>query len=103
MQDDTDRIRLIRRRVRREAGFYRHLLTYLVVITGLFLLNLASNSYRPGETRLHHWWVIWVALGWGIGIAAHGARTMLRVGPFSSAWEDRKVNELLARETNKAG
>jgi 2TM domain len=43
-------------------GLGSHLSSYVVVIGGLTLLDLATG---PG------WWVQWPAIGWGIGVASH--------------------------------
>lgn len=48
-----------------ERGFWIHLGTYVVVVGALAALNLTRNPDKL--------WVLWVAGGWGIGIAAHAA------------------------------
>ena len=48
----------------RRRGFVIHAFVYLAVVALLFGVNIAAGK--------HHWWAIWVALGWGIGVAAHG-------------------------------
>jgi hypothetical protein len=53
---------LARQRVKARLGFYRHAFIYVVVITGLGLL-----AFSQGKT-----WAVWPALGWGIGLLAHG-------------------------------
>jgi len=45
------------------AGFWIHLACYIVVVSGLAILNYQRNP--------NNLWVLWVAGGWGIGIAAH--------------------------------
>ena len=47
---------------RRKVGFYWHLWSYLIVNTGLLLIN----NFTPGP-----WWFQWSVLGWGIGLAFH--------------------------------
>ena len=51
-------------------GFLIHLGIYVVVVGALAALNL----YRHPE----HLWFIWVLLGWGIGVAAHGLVLLLK-------------------------
>lgn len=46
-------------------GFWIHLAAYVGVVAGLTVLNLIR---RPDKL-----WVVWVAGGWGIGMAAHAA------------------------------
>jgi hypothetical protein len=51
-------------------AFLIHLGTYAVVVGALAALNL----YRHPD----HLWFIWVLLGWGIGVAAHGLVLLLK-------------------------
>lgn len=48
-----------------ERGFWIHLAAYVIVVAGLAVLNFTRNPDKL--------WVLWVAGGWGIGIAAHAA------------------------------
>jgi hypothetical protein len=43
-------------------GFYTHFIVFLSVIAGLALVNLVTGD---------SFWIQWVVLGWGLGIAAH--------------------------------
>ena len=52
----TQRERLQRKR----TGFRRHLWSFIIVNSGLFLIN----AITPGP-----WWFQWSVLGWGIGLA----------------------------------
>jgi hypothetical protein len=45
------------------TGFWIHLAAYVGVVTGLAILNMTRNPDKL--------WVLWVAGGWGIGIALH--------------------------------
>lgn len=47
--------------------FRQHLRSYILVISGLLLLNLVTSP--------HYLWFIWPLFGWGIGIVSHGLRT----------------------------
>ncbi len=49
--------------------FLKHLSSYVIVIGGLALLNWLTS---PGA-----WWVVWPAVGWGIGLAFDLRRTLL--------------------------
>ncbi len=44
-------------------GFAVHLFAYLAVIALLFVVNLLTSP--------NSWWWYWVALGWGLGLAAN--------------------------------
>ena len=91
MQDvqNHPRIEEARRHVRELRGFYTHAMTYVVVISGLAALNYFGNSTRT--------WVLWPALGWGIGLAAHGLSVFAFGGWLGPDWEERKVRQYLER------
>ncbi|AOW14353.1 hypothetical protein LPB72_03605 [Hydrogenophaga crassostreae] len=56
--------RLARQRAKARLGWYGHATLYATVITGLALL-----SWWQGRL-----WAAGPALGWGLGLAIHGAR-----------------------------
>lgn len=47
-------------------GFYTHMVVFIAVVTGLIARNF---SYDP-----HRLWSLWVAFGWGKGVAYHAVR-----------------------------
>lgn len=65
---DDDLVRRARRRVDMKIGFFTHLLAYVLVNGGLFLLNAAQGGER---------WHLWPMFGWGIGLTIHGVFTYL--------------------------
>ena len=54
-----------RQRARQRFGFQLHFIPYLFVSTLLVIINLSST---PG-----YFWSIYPILGWGLGVAIHGA------------------------------
>ena len=76
--------------VRKVKAFYLHLTQYLIVIPILAAINLVGYP--------SYWWFVWPALGWGIGLAAHGASVFGAVGLFDGAWEKRQVEKYLGRD-----
>jgi hypothetical protein len=87
--DEQARYERARKRVEEIRGFYTHLLTYVLVNLGLFILNLVTS---PGE-----FWFFWPLFGWGIGVLAHGASVF---GPrrfWGPEWEERKIKELMKK------
>ena len=76
--------------VRKVKSFYVHLTQYLIVISILAVVNLTSYP--------NYLWFVWPALGWGIGVAAHGASTFGVVRLFDGAWERRQVEKYLGRD-----
>ncbi len=74
--------RAARRRVRAKLGWFQHAAVYLAV--NALLIGL---SWRNGQD-----WALYPLLGWGLGLALHGARVWLAAP--GAAWRER----LVARE-----
>lgn len=85
--DDDARRERAKRRLEAVKGFYVHLFVFILVVGGLFLINWAT-----GDT----WWVLWVFLGWGIGVLAHGIAVMGRGSKALANWEERKLKQFMA-------
>jgi hypothetical protein len=49
-------------------GFYTHFVIFLAVITALAVFNLVTGEF----------WIQWVVLGWGLGIALHAFLVFIR-------------------------
>lgn len=75
--------------VRRMRGFYLHLIQYALVIGVLVLINVFVSPRYP--------WVIWPALGWGVGLLAHALRTFDLLPILGAQWERREVEKRLGR------
>ncbi len=67
-------------------AFLIHLGIFVAVVGALAALNLHRNP--------NHLWFIWVLLGWGIGVAAHGLVILLR---------RTKRREAIFRDAKKRG
>lgn len=89
MENIDPAYREAKRQVKQLRGFYKHALTYVVVITLLTALNLTTS---PGR-----WWFQWIAFGWGIGLIAHSLSVFAFRGVFGQNWEERKIQEYLGR------
>ena len=79
-----------RRRLRAEKGFYVHLVIYVIVISGLFVINALTGHGR--------WWFVWPAIGWGIGLTIHALSTFGMISVLGRDWEDRRLKELVDEE-----
>lgn len=77
------------RQVRKLRSFYIHLIQYVVVICILAVVNIVLTP-----TKL---WVVWVALGWGIGLLSHGLQTLDKFPFLGPEWERRQVERRLGR------
>ena len=84
-----------RRRLVSEKGFYVHLATYVLVIAGLFIINVLTGHGRR--------WFVWPAVGWGIGIAVHALSAFGLIGLLGRDWEERRLKELIEEERRRSG
>jgi fatty acid desaturase len=81
-----ERLARARRRVVALKGFYVHLFIFALVIAGLTIINAAVGG---------PWWVLWVLLGWGIGVIAHGLTVFGQSSRVLADWEERKLRDYL--------
>lgn len=85
----TDTERIARKRVEDLKGFYLHLLIFVLVNFGLFVVNAVQGS---------DWWFYWTTVPWGAGLLAHGAAVYFS-GRRLAAWEQRKVAQYVDEAT----
>lgn len=69
--------------------FWIHLAVYILAITGMGVLN-----YLQTPDKL---WAVWVAFGWGAGVALHGVLICF------AQTRERAINRTLARMNRRAG
>jgi hypothetical protein len=77
-----------KRQVAAIKAFFVHLFVFALVLLGLAVINAATGG---------PWWVLWVLLGWGIGLLAHGLFVFLSGSRRVADWEQRKIRELADR------
>ena len=75
------------------AGFWVHLACYVGVVSGLTVLNYQRNP--------NNLWVLWVAGGWGFGIAAHAFGFLARHDNLVDRAEVR-INRREVRKESRA-
>ncbi len=90
-RDVSDLEREALEHVRDIKGFYDHLILYLISIAAM----TGSNLFFSGG----YLWFIWPALGWGLGVAAHGLSVFKVFSLFGAGWEKRQVERRLQRRT----
>jgi signal transduction histidine kinase len=78
------------RQVRSMRRFYKHLIIYVAVVTGLCVVNLITAPHRL--------WFIFPAAGWGFGLLIHGVAVWGGAFWLGREWEEKKIQQLLARE-----
>lgn len=71
-------------------GFYGHLFAYVLVMLFLLFINLYTS---PG-----YLWVVWPALGWGIGLVSHAIGVFQWVPFLGKDWEEKKIKQILDKE-----
>ncbi|MEO0570617.1 MAG: 2TM domain-containing protein [Bacteroidota bacterium] len=80
------RYRKAKEKVECIKGFYGNLTAYVIVITLLALLNFYTTSFP---------WVIFPAVGWGLGVIAHGFSAFGYLPFLGKDWEERKIKEYM--------
>ena len=72
------------RRAESKVDFFRHLVTYAIVIGALCVINLMT---APNTL-----WVIWPAAGWGIGLVVHAVNVFLFSERFVARMTERELH-----------
>ncbi len=90
MQTDTEdeTLKAIRTKVRARLKFYRDLATYVVVVSGLFLIDWLTGG---------DWWVQWVAGIWGGFLLLDALETFVVHNFWGRDTEERMVERELRR------
>jgi len=81
-------------RVEKLKKFYGNLTSYVIIISGLAVINYWSNEWRS-------MWFLWAAFGWGIGLVFHAIGTFNLNPFFGRNWEERKIKELMREDEQK--
>jgi transcriptional regulator with XRE-family HTH domain len=76
--------------VRKLKGFYIHLAQYVIIVGFLTAVNLYTTPQV--------YWVVWVWLGWGIGLLLHGLRAFDKIPFLNGEWERQQVEKQLGRK-----
>jgi two-component sensor histidine kinase len=85
-------LRRARKRAKEIRSFYMSATMYAIIIPFLWVVNLSTG------TKI---WAHWATFGWGIGLTIHGLTVFAGRSFFGVEWEERKVEELMARENLK--
>ncbi len=87
---ESERLSKIHKKVEDIKGFYGNLAAYVLVITGLAILNLVTYA--------KYLWFIYPAVGWGIGVLIHWMAVFNKIPFLGRAWEEKKIRELMEKE-----
>ncbi|WP_409557717.1 2TM domain-containing protein [Allomuricauda sp. SCSIO 64092] len=93
-QKDENKYLRAKERVDELKKFYGNLTSYVLVITGLAILNYYTNGWS-------YMWFLWAAFGWGIGLIFHAIGTFNLNPFFGKDWEKRKIKELMDKDENQ--
>jgi hypothetical protein len=58
-------------------------------------LGIANHFWVTGSP-----WFLWTALGWGMGVAAHGLAVFEVISFFGVDWEKRQIEKRLQNRKN---
>ena len=89
IMDNDQKYLRAKRIVKSIKGFYLHLLVFVLVMTFLVVINAVSGG---------RWWVQWLLIGWGFGVAAHAASVFGPGGWLGPDWEARKIKQIMDRK-----
>ena len=76
--------------VKEIKDFYSHLINYVVVIIGLFIVNFITSP--------DYYWAWWAAFGWGIGVVSHGMSVFEVYSFFGADWEKKQIEKRLGKK-----
>lgn len=79
--------------------FYTHVWVFAIGMVIIFAVNLWVNLTAGLTGYWWAWWSGWALIGWGMGIGIHALVVRVnRPESLGSAWEHRKMNDLLSPE-----
>lgn len=78
------------RHVAKVRQLYVRVARYIIIMAFLTALNLLTSP--------HYLWVVWPALGWGLGLLLHAASTLELIPFLGADWEKREVEKRLGRK-----
>lgn len=84
-----------KKRVKAVAGFYKHLMVYILV--NLFLISMKYINLDPGEKFLE-FSTFSTAFFWGIGLAFHALGVFGTNIFLGNDWEEKKIQELMNKD-----
>jgi biotin transporter BioY len=89
MLSEPQKVAIARRKVEAVTGFYIHAFVFAAVLLGLFVLNATLGD---------NWWVHWVAIGWGLGLALHAGLVWGRINSRITAWQLRAIYRIKSQK-----
>lgn len=93
--EEEKRYRAALKQVKKQRGFYIHLIVYICVNAYLII-----NSVFFGHVSWHSLELYSTPFFWGIGLAAHGLSVFVPL--VGKDWEDRKIKEYMEKERRRS-
>lgn len=87
---------LLRRRVKRIAEFYRHLVLYVTCMTLVWVVIIALTD--GWTTSLWGGFMMGATFGWALGVLVHGLCVLPSHSILSLDWQEKKYRELLGEQ-----
>jgi hypothetical protein len=78
-----------KKRVEEIKGFYGNLTAYIIIIPLLAWLNYSTTDFP---------WVIFPAVGWGLGVILNGMAAYGYNPILGKNWEERKIREFMSED-----
>ena len=78
-----------KKRVEEIKGFYGNLTAYIVIIPLLAWFNYITTDFP---------WVIFPAVGWGLGVILNGMAAYGYNPILGKNWEERKIREFMSED-----
>lgn len=92
---EQQKLERAKKRVKAIAGFYKHLMVYILV--NLFLITLKYINLDKGEV-FFEFSTFSTAFFWGIGLVFHAFGVFGTNVFLGQDWEERKINEIMEKE-----
>jgi len=86
------------KRVKSIAGFYKHLIVYILV--NIFLLAIKYYSLDPND-NFFEFSTFSTLFFWGIGLVFHALGVFGPTIFFGKNWEEKKIQEIMNKEKSQ--
>ncbi len=91
MDTQSEAYEKAKKRVKDIKEFWSHLAWYIGICIFLTMIDIVTGGGIN--------WAYWVYFGWGIGVVAHAFNVYGPERFFGKDWEERKIQELMAKDT----
>lgn len=94
--DEQRRLQRVRKKLESIIGFYKHLGSYLLINTAILLYTWFTLREEAHFFTLSNFSM---PLFWGLGVVFHAIGVFGKNIFLDSAWEERKIQELIEKES----